>query len=78
MSKDAATKRFKQVGSQPMPQDEWLGAESHMPNLSRDLRRRSRRGQGLSLGWIVGSMFAVGVAVGSLATLVLTRSRRAG
>lgn len=78
MNKDVATIRFKRMGPQSSPQDEWLGAESHMPNLSRDLRRRSRRGRRISLGWIVGSMFAVGIAVGSLATLALTRSRRTG
>jgi hypothetical protein len=76
MRKDVATIRFR-MKPQPSPQDEWLGPESHVPNLRRDLRRSSQRKKGLSLGWIVGSMFAVGLAVGSLATLVLVRSRRA-
>ncbi len=76
MSQDVATIRFK-MGSEPSHQDEWLGPEAHVPNLRRDLRRRSQRETGLSLGWIVSSIFVVGVTVGSLATLVLARSRRA-
>lgn len=54
-------------------EDEWLGPESHMPNLSRELRRREPRKLGLSFGWIVGAMFASGVAVGCLAVRLFDR-----
>ncbi len=47
-------------------EDEWLGPESHMPNLGRELRRRESRGMGFSSGWMVGAMFAVGMAAGCL------------
>jgi len=57
-------------------EDEWLGPESHMPNLSRELRRREPRGMGFSSGWIVGGMFAAGVAAGCLAMRLFHRSTR--
>jgi len=57
--------RFKK-GSARSSEDEWLGPESHMPNLSRELRRREPRRMGFSSGWIVGAMFAAGVAAGCL------------
>ena len=47
-------------------EDEWLGPESHMPNLGRELRRREPRGLDVSSGWVVGAMFAAGVAAGCL------------
>ena len=47
-------------------EDEWLGPESHMPNLGRELRRREPRGMDVSSGWIVGAIFAAGVAAGCL------------
>lgn len=47
-------------------EDEWLGPESHMPNLGRELRRREPRGMGVSSGWMVGAVFAAGVAAGCL------------
>ena len=47
-------------------EDEWLGPESHMPNLGRELRRREPRGMSVSSGWIVGAIFAAGVAAGCL------------
>ena len=47
-------------------EDEWLGPESHMPNLGRELRRREARGMGVSSGWMVGAIFAAGVAAGCL------------
>ena len=60
-------------GSNRSSEDEWLGPESHMPNLSRELRRREPRKLGLSFGWIVGAMFVSGVAVGCLAVRLLDR-----
>ena len=54
-------------------EDEWLGPESHMPNLSRELRRREPRKMGFSSGWIVGAMFAAGVAAGCFAVRLLDR-----
>ena len=47
-------------------EDEWLGPESHMPNLGRELRRREPRGMDVSSGWVVGAIFAAGVAAGCL------------
>ena len=66
MSEKKTTILFKR-GSARSPEDEWLGPESHMPNLSRELRRREPREMGFSSGWIVGVMFAAGVAAGCLA-----------
>ena len=63
-------------GSIRSSEDEWLGPESHMPNLSRELRRREPRDMGFSSGWIVGAMFAVGVAVGCLAMGFFDRQSR--
>lgn len=54
-------------------EDEWLGPESHMPNLSRELRRREPRKLGLSFGWIAGAMFVSGAVVGCLAVRLLDR-----
>lgn len=47
--------------------DEWLGAESHVPNLSRELRRREPRRTGLPSGWVASVIFVAGVAAGYLA-----------
>lgn len=66
---------FKQ-GSVRSSDDEWLGPESHMPNLSRELRRREPRGTGFPSGWIVGVMFAAGVAAGCLAMCFFDRRSR--
>jgi hypothetical protein len=57
-------------------EDEWLGPESHMPNLNRELRRREPRGLGISSGWIVGAMFAAGVAAGCLVMHLFDRRSR--
>ena len=76
MSDTKAAILFKKSSSRPS-ENEWLGAESHMPNLSRELRRRQPRSMGLSSGWIVGSMFAAGVATGCLAMLLCNRRYRA-
>jgi hypothetical protein len=72
MSEGKATILFKK-GSPRSAEAEWLGPESHMPNLSRELRRRESRGMGLSSGWIVGAMFAAGIAAGCLAMRLLNR-----
>ena len=63
---------FKQ-GSVRSSDDEWLGPESHMPNLNRELRRREPRRMGFSSGWMVGVMFAAGVAAGCLAMRLFDR-----
>ena len=57
-------------------EDEWLGPESHMPNLSRELRRREPRRMNVSSGWAVGVMFAAGVAAGCLAMRFFDRHSR--
>ena len=66
---------FKKSSARPS-EDEWLGPESHMPNLSRELRRREPRRMGFSSGWIVGAMFAAGVAAGCLAIRLFDRRSR--
>jgi hypothetical protein len=63
-------------GSIRSSEDEWLGPESHMPNLSRELRRREPRRMGFSSGWVVGAMFAVGVTAGCLAMRFFDRRSR--
>ena len=63
-------------GSIRSSEDEWLGPESHMPNLSRELRRREPRRMGFSSGWVVGAMFAVGVTTGCLAMRFFDRRSR--
>ena len=63
-------------GSIRSSEDEWLGPESHMPNLSRELRRREPRRMGFSSGWVVGAMFAAGVAAGCLAMRFFDRRSR--
>ena len=75
MSERKTTILFKK-GSIRSSEDEWLGPESHMPNLSRDLRRRKSQGTGFSSGWIVGAMVAAGVAVGCLAMRFFDRRSR--
>ena len=72
MSERKIANLFKKTSTRSS-EDEWLGPESHMPNLSRDLRRREPRGIGLSSGWIVGVMFAAGVAAGCLAMRLVDR-----
>jgi hypothetical protein len=57
-------------------EDDWLGPESHMPNLSRELRRRGSREMGLSSWWMMGAMFAAGVAAGCLVLRLIDRRFR--
>jgi hypothetical protein len=75
MSEGKPATLFKK-GSPRLSEDEWLGPESHMPNLSRELRRRQPRRMGVSSGWIVGAMFASGVAAGCLAMRFFGRHAR--
>ena len=59
-----------------LSEDEWLGPESHVPNLSRELRRREPRRTGFPSGWVGGVIFVAGMVAGCLATrLFLRRSR---
>ncbi|TKB64783.1 MAG: hypothetical protein E8D47_11690 [Nitrospira sp.] len=60
-------------GSSRSAEAEWLGPESHMPNLSRELRRREARGTSVSFGWIASAVFAAGVAAGCLAVSLFDR-----
>ena len=75
MSEERTAIRFKK-GSTRSSEDEWLGPESHMPNLSRELRRREPRRTGFSSGWVVGVMFAAGVTAGCLAMRFFDRRSR--
>jgi hypothetical protein len=58
-----------------VPSEEWLGGESHMPGLNRELRRRDRSISRSSFGWALFSIFMAGFALGSVITL-LSNSRR--
>jgi hypothetical protein len=75
MSEKKTTLLFKR-NSTRSSEDEWLGPESHMPNLNRELRRRESRGIDVSSGWIVGAMFAAGVAAGCLVMHLFDRRFR--
>jgi hypothetical protein len=72
MSEKMTAILFKKDSNRPS-EDEWLGPESHMPNLSGELRRREPRKLGLSFGWIAGAMFVSGAVVGCLAVRLLDR-----
>ena len=75
MSERKTTILFKR-GSPRSLEDEWLGPESHMPNLSRELRRREPKEMGFSSDWIVGAMFVAGVAAGCLLMHLFDRRSR--
>jgi len=75
MSERKITMLFKKASTRST-EDEWLGPESHMPNLSQELRRREPRETGCSSSWLVGAMFAVGVAAGCLAIRLFDRRSR--
>ena len=75
MSGGKTTILFKRASIRPS-EDEWLGPESHMPNLNKQLRSREPRKMGSSSGWIVGAMFAAGVAAGCLAMGLFDRRNR--
>jgi hypothetical protein len=65
MGEGKTTILFRKTSTRPS-EDEWLGPESHMPNLGRELRRREPSRMGVSSGWIIGATFVAGVAVGCL------------
>jgi hypothetical protein len=73
MSEGRTAILFKK-GSIRSSEDEWLGPESHMPNLSQELRRREPKRTGIFSGWVVGVMFAAGVAAGCLAMRFFDRN----
>jgi hypothetical protein len=60
------------------PADEWLGAESHMPNLKQELRKQNHQGWDAFDIVVAGALFTTGLTLGSLAAVWLTRSRRPG
>jgi hypothetical protein len=76
MSEGRTAIPFRKKGSIRLSEDEWLGPESHMPNLSSALRHRESRGMGFASPWLAGVMFAVGVAAGCLAMGIFERRSR--
>ena len=75
MGKGRTAILFKK-GSTCSSEDEWLGPESHMPNLNRELRHREPGRTGVSSGWGIVVMFAAGVAAGCLAMGFFDRRSR--
>jgi hypothetical protein len=55
--------------------EEWLGAESHLPNLKQELRKQNHQGWNTSELVVAGALFTTGLTLGGLAALWLTRSR---
>ncbi len=74
--KDSGMKSFPWTPSAPA--EEWLGAESHMPNLKQELRKQNHQGWDTSELVVAGALFTTGLTLGSLAALWLTRLRRTG
>jgi hypothetical protein len=74
LEKDTGMKSFPWTASAPA--EEWLGAESHMPNLKQELRKQNQQGWNISELVLAGALFTSGLTLGSLAALWLTRSRR--
>ncbi|SLM46480.1 protein of unknown function [Nitrospira japonica] len=54
----------------------WLGAETHVPNLSRELRRRERFSWQLATPVIALALLVSGALIGSAATWLIFRARR--
>jgi len=75
MSEGKTAIRFKKDQSR-LSEDEWLGPESHVPNMSRELRRREPRRTGFPAGWVGGVMFLAGVAAGCFAMRLIYRRSR--
>jgi hypothetical protein len=74
LEKDSGMKSFPWTSSAPA--EEWLGAESHMPNLKQELRKQNQQGWDTFELVLAGALFTAGLTVGSLAALWLTHSRR--
>lgn len=58
-----------------VPPEEWLGGESHVPGMNRELRRRHRSTDDSSLVWVIFSIFMAGFALGTVISL-LSNPRR--
>jgi hypothetical protein len=76
LEKDSGMKSFPWTSSAPA--EEWLGAESHLPNLKQELRKQNHQGWETSELVVAGALFTTGLTLGSLTALWLTRSRRTG
>ena len=76
LEKDSGMKTFPWTSSASA--DEWLGAESHLPNLKQELRKQNDRSWETSEIVVAGALFTTGLTLGSLAALWLTRERRTG
>jgi hypothetical protein len=76
LKKDSGMTSFPWTPSAPA--EEWLGAESHMPNLKQELRKQNHQGWDTSELVVAGALFTTGLTLGSLAALWLTRLRRTG
>ena len=76
LEKDSGMKGFPWTSSAPA--EEWLGAESHLPNLKQELRKQNHQGWETSELVVAGALFTTGLTLGSLTALWLTRSRRTG
>jgi hypothetical protein len=63
---------------QPSSPEPWLGAETHVPNLSRELRRRQPFPWQPAAPMIAVALLVSGVLIGSAATWLLFQSRRPG
>jgi hypothetical protein len=73
--KESGMKNFPWTSSSSA--EEWLGAESHLPNLKQELRKQSQKAWDLTELVVAGALFTTGLTLGSLAALWLTRERRA-
>ena len=76
LKKDSGMKSFPWTPS--APSEEWLGAESHMPNLKQELRKQNHQWLGHLRARRGRRLFTTGLTLGSLAALWLTRLRRTG
>ncbi len=68
--------RWQPQGGASNSSDEWLGPESHVPNLRQELRRRNKSAGAMRGWWAAGIVFVTGVAVGGLATYLVSHSKR--
>jgi hypothetical protein len=74
LEKDSGMKSFPWTSSASA--EEWLGAESHLPNLKQELRKKNDQKWDASELVVAGALFTTGLTLGTLAALWLTRSRR--